>query len=197
MPDDPGTSGYPPSRSTWEFPPPRTSPGRVWTAVLLGVLGLASAVALTALLVVAGRPDPSEVIEDEDLLTTIAAECRLMTSTVAAMPLSGPTPSQAATIDDQNRAIEIMLRSIRAANPDEIRADEPAERWLQDWERLVGARTAYARRLLRDPGASLSVPRDGDGVAITERMSTVWPDEPVCEIPLLLVSPRTEAYSGA
>jgi hypothetical protein len=196
VPDDPGTPGYPPSRNTWDFPPPRTSAGWTWLAVLLGVVGLAVVVTLTAALVSLDRTNPSEVIEDDDLTSTIAAECALMTSTVASMPLSGATPQQAATIADQNRAIEVMVRSIRSANPGEIRSDQPAEQWLRDWERLVDARGSYARELLRDPGASLAVPRDANGVEITRRMRSVWPGDPVCEIPVVLVSPRTEAYSG-
>ncbi|MCD9198371.1 hypothetical protein [Aeromicrobium wangtongii] len=195
MLDAPGP-GYPPPRNTWQFPPPEVRTRWKWIAALATVLGLVGAAGLTTLLVVLGSQDFSGLIEDEELTDTIASQCELMTATIDSMPLSGSTPQQAATIVDQNRAVELMVLAIRRENAREVRDDEPAEQWLQDWERLVDARERYARRLLRDPEASLEVPRDADGHKITERMNDVWLGDPACTVPRTLANPRTDAYRG-
>ena len=194
--DAPGTPGYPPPRNTWEFPPPEVSRAWKWIAVLVGIGGLLAAGTLTTLLVVFATDDFAGFIEDEDLTDTISSQCVLMTLTVESLPITGSTPQQAAAITDQNRAVEIMVQAIRSAHPTKIREDDPAEQWLRDWERLVDARATYAEELLRDPGASLSVPTDADGNDITDRMDDVWLGESVCEVPDVLASPYTDAYSG-
>jgi hypothetical protein len=196
MPDIFGT-GYPPAHDTWRFPPPEVSRRWKWAAIAASVAGLVLAVTATAVLVVLGSDDVDGLIEDEDLTGTIAAQCLLMTSTVEQMPLTGPTTLQAETIIDQNRAVELMVATIRRENAQQIRTDQPAEQWLRDWDRLVDARERYARRLLRDPGAALRIPRDGDGRHITDRMDDVWLGERVCEVPETLRSARTDAYAGA
>lgn len=195
--DSPGTPGYPPPRDTWEFPPPEVSTRWKWVAAFAGVTGLLVAGGLAAALIVLGTEDFPGLIDDERLTDTIAAECKVMTSTVASMPLSGGTPDQARTIRSQNRAVEVMVRSVRSANAKEIRDDRPAEQWLDDWERLVEARADYARELLDDPRATLEVPLDPDGDEITERMNDVWLGESGCEVPDVLVRPYTDAFSGA
>jgi len=194
--DAPETPAYPPSHNTWEFPPPEVSSGWKWLAVLAGVVGLLVASALIAMLVVLTDQDFPGLIEDEDLTDTIASQCTLMTSTIESLPLTGSAPQQAATISDQNRAVSLMVQSIRRAHPQQIRADKPTEQWLRDWERLIDAREAYARELLRDPGASLEVPRDADGNDLTERMDGVWLGEPACEVPETFAAARTDGYSG-
>lgn len=194
--DAPGAPAYPPPRNTWEFPPPEVSTHWKWLAVVAGLLGVAAAGSLTVLLLVVGNDDFPGFIEDAELTDTIAEQCRLMTSTVESLPLSGSTPEQAEAITDQNRAIALMVESIRSDNDALIRADAPTEQWLRDWERLADARAVYARRLLRDPAATLSVPRDADGARITERMNGVWLGRTMCEVPQTLASPRTDAFSG-
>jgi hypothetical protein len=155
-----------------------------WVAVLAGLLGLAAGVAMTALVVVVGDDDFPGLIDDASL-----------TDTVASMPLDGTPERRAATIRDQNRAVTLMVRQIRAERADEIRADRPAEAWLRDWDRLVDARADWARELLSDPNASLELPVDGDGDDITERMDDVWAAESACEVPDALASPGSESQS--
>lgn len=127
-------------------------------------------------------------IDDDRLTGAIANHCALMTSTVAALPVTGTAQRRSDAIRDQDRAIRLMLDSIREDAPDAIQADRPAARWLRDWDRLVGAREVLAAELLRDPNAALHVPVDADGRPVTERMDDVWPGDPVCPVPPAIAS---------
>lgn len=194
--DTGGGQTYPPERNTWEFPPPPTSGRWVWFAVLATLTGLALAGALVAVVVELGSGDLPGVIDDEQLLTTIAVECSLMTSTVDALPVYGTAQEQSDTIRDQDRAIRLMVDAIRTDAAAEIARDRPSEQWLDDWDRLVDSRERLARRLLRDPNASLTVPVDGDGDPVTERMDDVWLGDAACEVPVTIGSPDADALSG-
>ncbi len=194
--DSPGAPAYPPARNTWEFPPAELSKRWRWLAVLAGLVGLVTSVALIAVLVLYAGDDAPGFIEDEGLLDSIADECSLMTSTVESMPVSGSPQRQAATIADQSRAIELMVATIRADHPETVLNDQPAEQWLQDWERLVQARDDYALALLREPNASFEVPLDPDGDPITERMDDVWLGYSVCEVPEALTPAGTDSRSA-
>jgi hypothetical protein len=194
--DPDGRRTYPPSRSTWEFAPPPRSRGVAWVVVLSTVLGLTLAGGLVALVARLGSGDLPGYIDDDDLVTTIAVECSLMTSTVAALPVGGTAQEQSDTIRDQDRAIRFMVDSIRRDAASAIGRDRPADRWLDDWDRLVVARERLARQLLREPNASLRVPRDGDGDPVTERMDDVWLDDPACEVPATIASPDSDALFG-
>ncbi|MET0821103.1 MAG: hypothetical protein ABWY58_09060, partial [Aeromicrobium sp.] len=132
--------------------------------------------------------DSPAFIDDDGLTASIATHCALMTSTVGSLPVTGTAQRRSDAIRDQDRAIRIMLDSIRDDTPDAIRADRPAARWLRDWDRLVGAREVLAAELLRDPNASLDVPLDGDGAPVTERMDDVWRGDPVCPVPPAVAS---------
>jgi hypothetical protein len=194
--DAEGRRTYPPERNTWEFPPPPTSGRRVAFAVLATVTGLVAAGALVAVVASAGSGDLPGVIDDDELLTTIAVECSLMTSTVDVLPVYGTAQQQSDTIRDQDRAIRLMVDGIRDDAGAAIARDRPSEQWLDDWESLVVARERLARRLLRDPNASLVVPVDGDGDPVTERMADVWLGDAACEVPVTIGSPDADAMSG-
>jgi hypothetical protein len=195
--ESPWPRGYPPPRNTWQFPPPLVPRRWKWAAVLAGLLGLTAGVAMTTLVVVVGNDDFPGVIDDASLTDTVASQCELMTRTVLSMPLDGTPERRADTIRDQNRAVTLMVRQIRAERAEEIRADRPAEEWLRDWDRLVDARAEWARELLSDPNASLELPVDGDGDDITERMDDVWAAESACEVPDAIASPGGESRSDA
>jgi hypothetical protein len=191
-----GLPEYPPRRDTWQFPPPLVSSRWKWIAALAGILGLLAAGTMLTFVIVAGNQDFPGVIDDAGLTDTVESQCALMALTIRSMPLDGTPELRATTIVDQNRAIEVMVRGIRSERAEEIRADRPAELWLRDWERLVDARDAYARQLLRDPNASLDLPVDADGNDIVERMNDVWVGEPVCEVPDELAYPGAESRSA-
>jgi hypothetical protein len=190
-----GLPEYPPRRNTWEFPAPPVQKRWKWIAALSSVLGLAAAGAMITVLVLTDTDDFPGLIDDQQLTDTVASECELMTRTVESMPLTGSPERQAATIADQNQAVETMVDAIRASRAVEVRDDRPAEDWLSDWELLVEVRAGYARELLRDPNASLRVPLDSDGDEITERMNDVWAGSPVCEVPEVLVRPSSGSVS--
>jgi hypothetical protein len=193
--DADGKPAYPPRQDTWQFPPPPLQKRWKWLAVLATVLGvLAGSAMLTAVIVLADDDYPG-LIDDERLTATVATQCGLMTATVESIPPGGTPERRAATIADQNRAIQRMVESIRARRTAEIRDDRPAEQWLQDWDRLVEARRQFARALQRDPNASLEVPVDDDGVEITQRMNDVWADDTACEVPEVLVTSDAESRS--
>ncbi len=165
-------------------------------AVLATVAGLVAAGALVAVVASAGSGDLPKVIEDDELITTIAVECSLMTSTVDMLPVYGTAQQQSDTIRDQDRAIRLMVDGIRSDAAAAIARDRPSEQWLDDWESLVVARERLARRLLREPNASLVVPVDGDGDPVTERMADVWLGDAACEVPTTIGSPDADALSG-
>ena len=193
--EQPGQPPYPPHRTTWQFPPPPVPTRWKWLAVLAGLLGLIVASGLLTVAVVLGSDDLPGVIDDPRLTDTVALQCGLMIRTVESMPLDGSPERRAATIGDQNRAVEEMVEAIREDRSDEIRDDRPAEQWLRDWGRLVDARTEYARQLLDDPNASLDLPVDEDGDEIVERMDAVWLGAPACEVPDALTGSDSESRS--
>lgn len=192
-----GTPSYPPSHNTWEVGrrPPRPR-GPIVLAVLVVLVAACAVTGVVAVVVVASTARGPGTIDDDQLTRVIATQCEIMTATVEASPVDGTAQRQSATILDQNRAVEAMVAAIRVRRTDEIRGDRPAEQWLADWDRLVEARAALARRLLTDPNASLVVPLDRDGDPIVERMDAVWPGDPVCVVPPMLAAPDSDALSG-
>jgi hypothetical protein len=180
--------GYPPERDAWQFPAPAVTARWLWLAVAAALLSLLAGAALVLAVARADSGDSPAFIDDDALTDTIGTHCALMTSTVGSLPATGTAQRRSDAIRDQDRAIRIMLDSIRADAGDTIRTDRPAERWLRDWDRLVGAREVLAAELLRDPNASLVVPVDTDGDPVTERMDDVWRGDPVCPVPPAVAS---------
>lgn len=181
--DEPTRPPYPPEHDAWQFAPPEVATGSRWLAAVGAVIGLLASGALVAAVAHLDSGDSPAFIDDDGLTGTIAAHCALMTSTVGSLPVTGTAQRRSDAIRDQDRAIRIMLASIRDDAPDTIRADRPAARWLRDWERLVGAREVLAAQLLRDPNAALVPPVDADGDPVTDRMDDVWRGDPACPVP--------------
>lgn len=191
--DSQGLPDYPPAHNAWEFPPPPVSARWKWVAITLSVVASFAAMAMTIVAVVVGTDDYPGIIQDPDLIAVIGEECDLMTSTVESISIEGSVRAQAGAIIDQNRAVTIMLDSIRADGGDALDDDRPTRQWLADWQRLVDARTAYAADLTSGAAGDLEVPLDEDGDQIDRRMEDVWIDEPgACDVPSVLVSPYPE-----
>lgn len=152
--------------------------GPLATLVLLG--------AFVSTIVVESRDAPG-LLDDTEVVQVVGEECELMTSTVEGLTLSGPPADRARTLRDQNEAVRQMLQEIRALD-DLADRDQPLQAWLEDWDRLVEAREAYAEEVAGGREIDLSVPRDDDGNEITERMDGAG--LLVCEVPEALVTPE-------
>ena len=129
--------------------------------------------------------DRPEVVDQPTVVRTANAACLIMRKAVhslAAVPEAG-IGHRVAAIRAQNDEVLLMVDRIRALGYDLVSGDLPLQTWLNDWERLVGARESYAASLLAGRPRQLALPEDGDGEPITTRMNTVGLD---CTVPLEL-----------
>jgi len=91
--------------------------------------------------------------------------------------LTEPGSDRQTRITSGNVAIEQLIVGVNALGHDRLAADEPSVDWLDDWERLAVARTAFGKSLVDGKTvSSLEIP-EVDGHPITERMISVAPDE--------------------
>jgi hypothetical protein len=185
--DSAGLPPYPPQRNTWQYPPPPVDRRWFWLALAASCLGLLVGVAALTTAVVVGSRDFPALIQDERVMRVIEDECDLMTDTVRSLPVRGTVHEQVTALNDQNRAVRIMLADIRRRV--DVGSDRPTEAWLRDWERLLRAREAYAAAVVDGRTTALRVPRDEDGERITRRMDDVWAQGTACEVPDVLLSP--------
>jgi hypothetical protein len=129
--------------------------------------------------------DRPEVVDQPTVVRTANAACLIMRKGVhrlAAVPESG-IAKRVAAMRAQNDEVLLMVDRIRALGYDVVSQDLPLQTWLNDWERLVGAREAYAASLLAGRPRQLALPEDGDGEPITTRMNDVGLD---CTVPVEL-----------
>lgn len=191
--DSAGLPPYPPRHNTWQYPPPPVDRRWFWVALTGSCLGLLVGVAaLTTAVVLGGRDFPG-LIQDEDVVRVIEDECDLMTDTVRSLPVRGTVHEQVTALNDQNRAVRIMLDDIRRRV--DVTADRPTEAWLRDWEQLLRAREEYAAAVVDGRALPLRVPRDDDGRRIVRRMDDVWAQRTACRVPATLLSPYPEDRS--
>ncbi|HEY7718463.1 MAG TPA: hypothetical protein VH915_06865 [Pedococcus sp.] len=128
------------------------------------------------------RPD---VVDQPTVVRTANAACLIMRKAVhrlSAVPEAG-IAHRAAAIRAQNDEVLLMVDRIRALGYDLVSGDLPLQTWLNDWERLVGARESYAASLLAGRPRQLTLPEDGGGEPVTTRMNSVGLD---CTVPLEL-----------
>lgn len=144
---------------------------------------------MVAVAIAVGSSGIPSAIDNARLISVIERECRMMTSTVESMPVGGSPSNQARTITDQNRAVEQMVDKIRAEGPKVIDDDRPAAEWLEDWERLVAARAAFAELIRDGSRPDLDIPEDARGEDIDVRMGEVWLGKSSCDVPEVLVDP--------
>jgi hypothetical protein len=183
---------YPPERNAWQFPPPPVSRRWFWAAILVMVIGALAAIGLGVTGGIIASQDLPGTIQNEQLITVIGHECRIMTKSVESMPVNGTPKQQAAILADQNQAVEKMLRTIRLVDDDVRAADKPTEQWLADWDRLLHARESYSARLLRGYRPNMRIPRDADGDYIYQRMDDVWFTTTACLVPSDLLWPYSQ-----
>lgn len=196
MPSDPSLPPYPPQR-VWSFPPPPVRRGWFWAAVTAMIVSVAAVAALGLAAVSLESTDAPGLIDDADVLDTIAVECERMTAEVERTP-DGYAPMElAAIIREQNEAVTTMVENISNLPQETLRADRPTLEWLRDWGRLVATRDAYATVLEtadRQVGP-LDPPKDAHGDSIVGRMDDALLD-PVCEVPDALLEPGRRPTSS-
>ncbi|WP_456697389.1 hypothetical protein [Aeromicrobium sp. P5_D10] len=187
--DSQGLPPYPPRQNAWQFPPPPIQKRWKWLAIAATALSAVVAILLTTTIIVLETRDAPGLIDDTDLTAIIDDACELMTTTVESMPVSGSPRQQAETIEDQDLAVTVMLTEIERGHGELIRADRPAQQWLDDWTRLLAARDRFRTELLRRGEATFVAPVDSSGNPLHQRMEDVWLGDAVCAVPPSLLWP--------
>lgn len=182
--------GYAAYRPPPPPPPLPLSPRWLLAAIGASALSLLLVFAAFIALVVFGSIDSRDFIENDSILQVVETECSTMTETVEGLAVRGSLEQQADTIDEQNQAIERMVRAVRALDPALLRSDLPTLEWTDDWELLIKVRSDYAEALRRGAEPDLAEPKDADGDPIIERMD--FASSPECEVPMSLLDPYPE-----
>ncbi|MEO5980994.1 MAG: hypothetical protein ABIQ13_01625 [Pedococcus sp.] len=159
----------------------------MWVArVAVVVAGVVVAVALMKLWTFANTDDP-DVIENSVITRTVGVACATMRDSVAsaALPTSAPRNQRVGAVNAQNDAVVDMLTKVRSLGPTLLDADQPTSQWIEDWERLVTARDAYARSLAAGKPKPLALPVV-DGRPLLDRLNNVGVN---CRVPLALLAP--------
>lgn len=160
---------------------------RVWGArIAVVVAAVVVFVALSKLWTFANADDP-DVVEQGAIARVASAACAQLRETAAAsaVPATAPIPRRVGAINAQNDAVTELITRMRALGERQLEADQPAARWVEDWQRLVTARDAYARSLAAGKPAPLDLPTI-DGKPLVERLNTVGLN---CRVPLVLLAP--------
>jgi hypothetical protein len=160
---------------------------RWWSARLAVVLaGVVVAVVLKSLWSFANQDDP-KVVEQPQITAVGAAACAEMRESAAAAAVStaAPRAQRVGAINAQNDAIVTLITRMEQLGAERLAADQPAPQWLEDWQRLVAARDAYARSLAAGKPKPLAIPTV-DGASIVDRLNGSGIN---CRVPLVLLSP--------
>jgi hypothetical protein len=160
---------------------------RAWVArVAVLLAALAAALVLMRLWAYANRDDP-RVIEGSDLGRVAGAACATMReeAAAAAVPATAPVRQRVGAINAQNDAVVTMVSTIQQVGSRVVEADQPARQWLDDWQRLVGVRDAYARSLAAGRPEPLDFPVV-DGRPLVDRLNDVGVN---CRVPQVLLAP--------
>lgn len=160
---------------------------RLWAARVAVVLALVAVwVALSRLWSYATTDDPA-VIGSSEVVAVASAACAQMRESAAAAAV-GPAATvrqRVGALSAQNDAVTELVTQMRALGEARLSADAPSEQWVQDWERLVAARDAYARELAAGKRATLALP-EVDGRPLLDRLNGVGLN---CRVPRVLLAP--------
>ncbi|SDP54226.1 hypothetical protein SAMN04489867_2851 [Pedococcus dokdonensis] len=160
---------------------------RVWGArVAVVVAGVVVAVALTKLWSFANADDP-DVVEQGAIARTASSACATMREKVAASAVAATQPvgRRVGGINAQNDAVSELIATMQSLGSERLEADQPAAQWVEDWQRLVTARDAYARSLKSGKPKPMELPTI-DGKTLVQRLNNVGVN---CRVPLLLLAP--------
>lgn len=160
---------------------------RLWGARVTVVLALvAVGVALSRLWSFATSDNPA-LIGNPDIAAVASVACAQMRESTAAVAV-GPSATlqqRVGAINAQDDAVMELVARMRWLGEARLASDQPAPGWVQDWERLVAARDAYARQLASGKPARLSLPTV-DGRPLVDRLNDVGLN---CRVPRVLLAP--------
>lgn len=161
---------------------------RAWAARIAVVVAAAVVgVSLHWLWRYANSDDPA-MIEDPITVRVADAACARMRSETAAeaLGIASPVRDRVAAIQAEDDSVLEMVAQIRALVPERaLERDQPSLRWLDDWQRLVDARSAYARSLASGSPNVMVMPVV-QGRSLVARINNVGLN---CAVPLVLVAP--------
>ena len=143
-------------------------------------------VALSRLWTFANTDNP-DLVEQGAIARTAASACALMrdSAAAAAVATTAPIPQRVGAINAQNDAVTALVTTMNQLGRERLDADRPAAQWLEDWQRLVTARDAYARSLASGKPKPLVLPTI-DGRGLVDRLNNVGLN---CRVPLVLLAP--------
>jgi hypothetical protein len=160
---------------------------RVWAAaVAVVVAGVLVFVALSRLWDFANADDP-DIVEQGVITRAAAAACAQMrdSAAAAAVATTAPVPRRVGAINAQNDAVVELISTMNQLGDARLESDQPAAQWLEDWQRLVTARDAYARSLAAGKPRPMALPTI-DGKGLVTRLNNVGLN---CRVPLVLLAP--------
>ena len=160
---------------------------RVWAArIAVVVAAVVVFIALSRLWTFANTDDP-DLIEQGDIARAAASACAVMrdSAAAAAVATTAPVPQRVGAINAQNDAVTELVATMNKLGAERLESDQPAAQWLEDWQRLVSARDAYARSLVAGKPKPMLLPTI-DGTGLVERLNNVGLN---CRVPLVLLAP--------
>lgn len=160
---------------------------RAWAArIAVVVAAVVVFVALSRLWTFANTDDPN-LIEQADIARAAASACALMrdSAAAAAVATTAPLAQRVGAINAQDDAVTELVTTMNQLGLERLEADQPATRWLEDWQRLVSARDAYARSLAAGKPRPMALPTI-DGRGLVDRLNNVGLN---CRVPLVLLAP--------
>lgn len=160
---------------------------RKWGArVAVVVAAVVVFVALSKLWTFANADDPA-VVEQGAIARVAASACATMRDSAAASAVAptAPVTQRVGAINAQNDAVTELITTMKTLGDERLEADQPAAQWVEDWERLVTARDAYARSLVSGKPKPMTLPTI-DGKTLVERLNNVGLN---CRVPLVLLAP--------
>jgi hypothetical protein len=143
-------------------------------------------VALSRLWTYANTDDPN-LVEQGTIARTAASACAVMrnAAAAAAVATTAPISQRVGAINAQNDAVTELVATMNELGAKRLESDQPANQWLEDWQRLVAARDAYARSLAAGRPTPMTLPTI-DGRGLVDRLNNVGLN---CRVPLVLLAP--------
>jgi hypothetical protein len=160
---------------------------RKWGArVAVVVAAVLVYVALSKLWSFANADDP-DVVEQGAIARMASSACAKMrdSAAAAAVPTTAPVPRRVGAINAQNDAVTELITAMKTLGDERLEADQPAAQWVEDWQRLVTARDAYARSLASGKPKPMTLPTI-DGKTLVQRLNNVGLN---CRVPQVLLAP--------